>query len=101
MNARPHCSCEDVQNISVEDAAARLGCRERLLTEHLRKRVIPHQRFGDQRVLCPCELRLAMQIFTVVPVAPAVEAKPADDVPAISRLRSVRPSGARGRKRTG
>jgi hypothetical protein len=99
MNARPHCSCEDVQNISTEEAAARLGCRERLLKENLRR--IPHMKFGDQRVLCPCELRIAMRLFTVVPAVPAVEAEPADATNAVTRLRSVKPSGAKRSKRAG
>jgi hypothetical protein len=99
VNARRHCSCEDVQNISTEEAAARLGCRERLLKENLRK--IPHQKFGDQRVLCPCELRIAMRLFTVVPAAPADTAELAGETPAVTRLRSVRPSGAKRTKRAG
>lgn len=99
MSPRPHCSCDDVVNLSVETVAEILGFRVRKVREHLR--YVPHQKAGDQRALCPCELRLLQAHFTVTPAAPAAEAEPAGDTAAVTRLRSVRPSGARSRKRTG
>ncbi len=97
MNARPYCTCEDVRNISIEAAAERLGCRERLLRENLSR--IHHQRYGDKRVFCPCELRLAMRLFTIEPVA---KAEPKTDTPAPD-LHLISPSRSRRKKhsRTG
>lgn len=97
MNARPHCSCEEVVNLSVATVAEILGFRVRKVREHLK--FVPHQKAGDQRVLCPCELRLLQAHFTVTPAVPAVVAEPAGETPAVIRLRSLTPSGAR-RKRT-
>lgn len=96
-DARPHCSCEEVVNLPVERVAEILGFRVRKVREHLR--YVPHQKAGDQRALCPCELRLLQAHFTVVPAA---EAKPVDvdETPAVTRLHGVRPSGAK-RKRAG
>ncbi|MGW2075052.1 hypothetical protein ACWCPK_42700 [Streptomyces sp. NPDC001953] len=92
MNMRPHCSCERVRNYSVEQAAEKLGCRERLLREHLKE--VPHQKFGDQRVLCECELRLVMAMFTVTPGS-AVGPSPTSETPAVRQLRQIRPAGRR------
>lgn len=97
MSARPHCSCEEVVNLSVATVAETLGFRERKVREHLK--FVPHQKAGDQRVLCPCELRLLQAHFTVAPAAPAATAEPTGETPAVIRLRSVTPSRAR-RKRT-
>ncbi|MFE9127713.1 hypothetical protein ACFYOF_20285 [Streptomyces sp. NPDC007148] len=93
MNTRPHCSCEQVRNYSVEQAAEKLGCRERLLRDHLKQ--VPHQKFGDQRVFCECELRLVMAMFTVTPGSAAVEPKAKSETPAVRQLRQIRPAGRR------
>jgi len=97
MNGRPHCSCEDVVNLSVATVAEILGFRVRKIREHLK--FVPHQKAGDQRVLCPCELKLLQIHFTVVPAAPAIKAELTGETPTAVRLRSVTPSRAR-RKRT-
>lgn len=98
MNGRPHCSCEEVVNLPVAKVAEILGFRVRKVREHLK--FVPHQKAGDQRVLCPCELRLLQAHFTVAPAAPAAQAKPVGETAAVRDLRSLQPSGAR-RKRTG
>lgn len=99
MSARPHCSCEEVVNLPVEKVAEILGFRVRKVREHLR--YVPHQKAGDQRALCPCELRLLQAHFTVVPVAVAAQAQPADETPAVTPLHRVRPSGAKRGRRAG
>lgn len=96
MNGRPHCSCEDVVNLPVAKVAEILGFRERKVRENLR--FVPHQKAGDQRVLCPCELRLLQDHFTVAPAAPAAEAKPVDETAAVRDLHSLTPSRARRRR---
>lgn len=99
MTPRPHCTCEDIVNLPVEEVAQLLGFRERTVRENLR--YVPHQKAGDQRRLCPCEVRMLRAHFTVVPAAPAATAEPAGDTVAVTRLRSVRPSGAKRKRATG
>lgn len=92
-NPRPHCTCVEVRNFSVETAAERLGCGIRRLTTELRAEKIPHQRIGGKRVLCMCELRIAMRVFTVM----AVVSAPREDTSSATadRLRTIRPAKER------
>lgn len=94
VHPRPHCTCTEVQNFSVEAAAERLACRVRRLLEELRADRIPHQKIGDQRVLCPCELLIAMRVFTVAAPTLAPQTDAVSDIS--TRLRSISP--ARGRR---
>lgn len=96
VHPRPHCTCTEVQNFSVEAAAERLACRKRRLLEELRADRIPHQKIGDQRALCPCELLIAMKVFTVAAAVPAPQADTGSDT--VTQLRSISPS--RGRRRS-
>lgn len=95
---RPHCTCVEVQNIELDEAARRLKCGKRRLSDSLKQ--IPHQRIGGQRVLCMCELRIAMRLFTVLP-APAVEADTEPDTTAaatVTDLSKCVPSGSKRRR---
>ncbi|MEW2568425.1 hypothetical protein [Streptomyces sp. NPDC047070] len=99
MTERPHCTCVVVQNLSVEEAADRLRCRPRKLTEELRKKRIPHQRIGDQRVLCECELQIARRVFTILPAVPLAEEPQADsDTSNVTSLKTIKPAAGRRRK---
>lgn len=98
MNGRPHCTCEEIVNLPVAKVAEILGFRERKVREHLK--FVPHQKAGDQRVLCPCELRLLQMHFTVVPAAPATEAEHVRETAAVRDLRSLTPSRGRRSRRT-
>lgn len=98
MNSRPHCTCEVVENLPVERVAEILGFRVRKVREHLR--FVPHQKAGDQRALCPCEVRLLQAHFTVTPgIKAAAQAEP--DTTAATELHLLRPSRARRKSRTG
>lgn len=73
---RPHCTCTNPQNLSLEEAAGQLKCGERWLLDKLRAKAFPHQRCGGIRVMCPCDLLVAMDLCAVEPrqaVAPVTE----------------------------
>lgn len=93
MSALPY-SIEHLQNYSVEQTAAILGCKIRFLTDNLR--TLPHQKIGGAEPVFAAEDILEIKsMFRVLPAAPArAPASPDAGTPSITQ---IRPKGARRR----
>lgn len=91
---RPHCTCVTVQNYDYDQAAEKLGCHRSFLERKISQ--LPHMKLGESTVFCECDLRLILQLFTVVPesVWAALTPQPDNQSIATPTLRSIKPSGA-------
>ncbi|WP_405759542.1 hypothetical protein OG234_13610 [Streptomyces sp. NBC_01420] len=98
---REHCVCTEVQNLSYDEAASRLGIVRSWLEDHISK--LPHMKFGkNPSVFCMCDLRVINAMQSVVPAEAQAVIRPtaATTTPqtAAPAYAALRPSG--GRKRT-
>lgn len=101
---REYCTCVEVRNYDPDEAAARLKCRVRFLTDNLGK--LPHQKIGQSVAFCNCELALIQAMYSVLPPdvpADTVGEEPHQHRPAqmapetVRSLQSIRPAGRRNR----
>jgi hypothetical protein len=99
MNARTHCTCVTVQNLDYDQAAEKLGCKPRFLQDNISR--LPHQKLGEARVFCECDLRLIMRLHTVIPASVNDQMTPKTDTPAAMPIRQIRPAQGRSKSRVG
>ncbi|MET8609705.1 hypothetical protein [Streptomyces misionensis] len=92
---RPHCTCVTVQCFDYDQAADKLGCKKSYLERHIR--TLPHIKIGESTVFCDCDLRLIVQLCTVIPesVRAALRPEDAPEPEPVMTLRSIKPSGRR------
>ncbi|WP_423833322.1 hypothetical protein [Streptomyces manipurensis] len=91
MSALPY-SIEHLQNYSLEQTAAILGCLPRFLEDNIKR--LPHQKIGGARPVFSAEDILEIKVmFRVLPATPSrAPASPAAGTPSITQ---IRPKGAR------
>ncbi|WP_243279555.1 hypothetical protein [Streptomyces griseofuscus] len=84
-----------VQCFDYDQAAEKLGCKKSYLERHIS--TLPHIKIGESTVFCDCDLRLILQMFTVIPesVRAALQPNDSEKTEPVPTLRSIKPSGRR------
>lgn len=102
---RDYCTCVEVRNYDPQEAADRLKCRVRFLTDNAKK--LPHQKIGQSIAFCNCELALIQALYSVMPADLLAEAfgddeperRDAEPEPApVASLASIKPAPKPGRR---